>query len=99
MVSEVSAVKFRQNLGEMLNTVQYRNDSIIIKKDGQPVAALIDTTLFERIRAMQERFDELTDKLALGFAGMSDDEVCALVDEAVAQERAQARALARQKTA
>ena len=40
MVTEVSAVNFRQNLGEMLNQVQYRHDSIVIKKDGKPVAAL-----------------------------------------------------------
>ena len=42
MITEVNAVNFRQNLGEMLNQVQYRNDSIVIKKDGRPVAALID---------------------------------------------------------
>ncbi len=42
MISETSAVSFRQNLGEMLNQVQYRHDSVIIKKDGKPVAALID---------------------------------------------------------
>ena len=35
MISEVSAVNFRQNLGEMLNQVQYRNDSIVISKDGK----------------------------------------------------------------
>ena len=34
MVTEVSAVNFRQNLGEMLNQVQYRNDSILVNKDG-----------------------------------------------------------------
>ena len=33
MITEVSAVNFRQNLGEMLNQVQYRHDSIIINKD------------------------------------------------------------------
>ena len=59
MISETSAVAFRQNLGEMLNIVQYRNDSVLIKKDGKPVAALIDARLFERIRRMQERFDAL----------------------------------------
>ena len=52
MISEVSAVKFRQNLGEMLNQVQYRNDSIVINKDGKPVAALVDAELFARIRRM-----------------------------------------------
>ena len=41
MISETNAVAFRQNLGEMLNQVQYRHDSIVIKKDGKPVAALV----------------------------------------------------------
>jgi len=40
MVTEVTAVNFRKNLGEMLNQVQYRNDSIIISKDGKPVGRL-----------------------------------------------------------
>lgn len=39
MITETSAVKFRQNLGEMINQVQYRHDSVLIKKDGKPVAA------------------------------------------------------------
>jgi len=60
MVNEVSAVNFRQNLGEMLSQVQYRRDSIVISKDGKPVAALVDAELFARIRRMRERFDELT---------------------------------------
>ena len=45
---------FRQNLGEMLNQVQYRYDSILINKDGKPVAALIDARLFERIKRQQD---------------------------------------------
>ena len=45
MITETSAVAFRQNLGEMLNQVQYRHDSVIINKDGKPVAALIDVTV------------------------------------------------------
>jgi hypothetical protein len=34
----------------MLNQVQYRNDAIIINKDGRPVAGLVDAGLFARIR-------------------------------------------------
>jgi len=41
VITEVSAVKFRQNLGEMLNQIQHRNDSIVINKDGKAVAALV----------------------------------------------------------
>ena len=34
MLVQTSAVAFRQNLGEMLNQVQYRQDHIVISKDG-----------------------------------------------------------------
>ena len=34
MITETSAVNFRQNLGEMLNQVQYRHDSVVNNKDG-----------------------------------------------------------------
>ena len=55
MISETSAVAFRQNLGDMFNQVQYRHDSIVIKRDGKPVAALVVACLFERIRRLQAR--------------------------------------------
>ena len=87
MITETSAVAFRQNLGEMLNLVQYRNDSILIKKDGKPVAALIDAKLFMRIRQMQERFDALCDRLAQDFAQVPEAEGMAAIEEASALAR------------
>ncbi|SIT74112.1 MULTISPECIES: type II toxin-antitoxin system Phd/YefM family antitoxin [Burkholderiaceae] len=70
MITEVNAVNFRQNLGEMFNQVQYRNDSIVINKDGKPVAALVDAELFTRIRRMQDCFDALSDRIAEAYAGI-----------------------------
>jgi prevent-host-death family protein len=87
MISEVSAVNFRQNLGEMLNQVQYRNDSIIINKDGKPVAALVDAELFARIRRMGERFDALSQRIAGAYTDVPADEGLAEIDAAVAAER------------
>lgn len=91
MVTEVNAVNFRQNLGEMLNQVQYRNDSIVISKDGKPVAALVDAELFARIRRMRERFDELSSQIAEAYADVPADEGMAEIDAAVARERRPAR--------
>jgi prevent-host-death family protein len=88
MVTEVNAVNFRQNLGEMLNQVQYRNDAIVINKDGKPVAALVDAALFARIRRMQDRFDELSARIAEAFADIPMEEGLAQIDAIVAQERA-----------
>ena len=87
MVTEVNAVTFRQNLGEMLNRVQYGHDSIVIKKDGKPVAALIDAELFARKRRMRERFDELTDRMAQAYASVPEEEGLAEIDAIVASER------------
>lgn len=91
MITETSAVAFRQNLGEMINQVQYRQDSIVINKDGRPVAALIDARLFGRIRRMQERFDALSARLAEAYSGVPQDDGMAEIDRAVAEERVQAR--------
>ncbi len=87
MVIEVSAVNFRQNLGEMLNQVQYRNNSIVINKDGKPVAALVDAELFARIRRMGDRFDELSRRIAEDWADVPEEVGMAEIDAAVAAER------------
>jgi len=88
MITEVNAVSFRQNLGEMLNQVQYRNDSIVINKDGKPVAALVDAELFARIRRMRDRFDALSNRIAEAYAEVPVDEGLAEIDSIVSRERA-----------
>ena len=87
MVTEVNAVNFRQNLGEMLNQVQYRKDSIVINKDGKPVAALVDAELFAKIRRMRENFDELSARIAAAFASVPAEQGMAEIDEAVSAVR------------
>ena len=87
MVTEVNAVNFRQNLGEMLNQVQYRKDSVVIHKDGKPVAALVDAELFARIRRMRERFDELSSRIAAAYSDVPEEQGMAEIDAVVSQVR------------
>jgi prevent-host-death family protein len=87
MTTEVTAVNFRQNLGEMLNQVQYRHDSILIHKDGKPVAALVDAALFSRIRRMRDRFEELSGRIAEAYANLPAEEGLAEIDATVAKQR------------
>jgi len=88
MITQTNAVAFRQNLGEMLSQVQYRHDSIVIHKDGKPVAALVDARLFERIRRMQDRFDALCQRIEAGFSGVPEAEGLQEIDAAVEDLRA-----------
>ena len=97
MITETSAVSFRQNLGEMLNQVQYRHDSVVINKDGKPVAALVDASLFERIRRMQGRFDALCQRIEAGFAKVPEAEGLAEIAAAVKRERTRIRASAKKR--
>jgi prevent-host-death family protein len=87
MISEVNAVVFRQNLGEMLNLVQYHKDSIVVNKDGKPVAALVDADLFARIRAMRDRFDQLSSRVAEAYRDLPTEQGMAEIEAAVAAER------------
>ncbi len=87
MITEVNAVNFRQNLGEMLNQVQYQNDSIVINKDGKPVAVLVDAELFARIRRMRDRFDALSVRIAEAYAQVPAEEGMSEIDAIVERER------------
>jgi prevent-host-death family protein len=90
MLVQTSAVAFRQNLGEMLNQVQYRQDHIVISKDGKPVAALVDVKLYERIRRQRSRFEALSERLASGFSALPPSEGMAEIETAVRDQRAAA---------
>ena len=92
MITETTAVALRQNLGEILSQVQLRRDSVVITKDGKPVAALIDAQLFERIRQMQDRFDELSAQIAAAYANVPEEEGMAEIKRITAEVRAEMNA-------
>lgn len=94
MIRKSTAVAARQNLGDLLNHVQYRNDSVLITKDGKPVAALVDVELFERIRRMREDFMALTDRIGQSYEGLGQEVAESEIEEAVVHARKSATARA-----
>jgi prevent-host-death family protein len=87
MLREAPAMTVRQNLGELLNEVQYKHDQIVITKAGKPVAALIDIALFERLRQMDEEFKRMTQHMQQAFHDMQETDVNELLDEAIHHAR------------
>ena len=88
MIREAPAMTVRQNLGELLNEVQYRGDSVVITKGGKPVAAIVDIALYENIRRMRDDFDRLCAELAAAGEPIAQEEVESLIGEATAEARA-----------
>ena len=87
MINEVNTEVFQQNLGEMLNQVQYRHDSILIKEDGKPVAALVDAQLFDRIRRFKNRFDTLSNQIANAYESVPQEDGLNEIDAIVSEIR------------
>ena len=54
VVKKISAMKARQNLGQLLNEVSLRKDVYVIERAGKPLAALVD---LERFQQLQENRD------------------------------------------
>ena len=52
MTHTISAIKARQNLGEMLNRVLLKHDEFIIERGGKPMAAVIPIDQLKRIKAV-----------------------------------------------
>lgn len=87
MIREAPATTVRQNLGELLKEVKYRKGRIVITKSGKPIAALIDVELFERLRRLDEEFEELCGMLAHASAGLGIIKGTRLVDAGVKAAR------------
>ncbi|MDB5846947.1 MAG: prevent-host-death protein [Rhodoferax sp.] len=93
MQREATAMTVRQNLGELLNEVQYRHDSIVITKAGKPVAAMVDMATYERMRRKESgEFERLWAEMAKGFDDLSEAEVDDLVSAEVKAVRAESHA-------
>ena len=87
MLQEAPAMKVRQNLGELLNEVQYKRDQVVITKAGKPIAALIDMPMFERLRQMDQEFERMTKQMQQSFQDMQESEVDELLNEAIQHSR------------
>jgi prevent-host-death family protein len=88
----------RSRFGEIVDKVQYQGDTVVLEKNGKPAVALISFALFEQFRKNRDAaFQVVTEiqaqnqDLALG-----EDELLALVNEAVHEVRAQAKPVRKQ---
>lgn len=88
MIKEATAMTVRQNLGELLNEIQYRHDQVVITKGGKPVAAMVDVKLFEKIRLLKGEFDRLSFELAGAYKDLDADIADTEIAEAIAAARA-----------
>lgn len=63
MLKKISTLEIRQNLGEILNRVNLRDDQYIIERKGRPLAAVIPIWQLEKWQREKEVFFGMIDKV------------------------------------
>lgn len=90
MTKRVSAREARANFSELLGTVYYNKEPVIIEKNGKPFAVVISPEQYEQLQAEEDADWAILDRLAERNADKDPDEVLrdvtAVVEE-VRQER------------
>jgi len=87
MIRQASSMEVRQNFGEIINEVQYKHSSVLVKRGKKPVAAIVNIDLFEKIRSMEKEFDRLVTSLQQAFASVEEEELDQILTEAVKSAR------------
>ncbi len=62
MKRRISAVEARKRLGEILESVYYRGDEVVIERAGKPMAVVIPAERYEAMERHRERLFELIEK-------------------------------------
>jgi prevent-host-death family protein len=82
VLKKISAMKARQNLGQLLNEVSIRGDSYIIERAGKPLAALVDLERFQQLQEDQDAALHALKKVWEKMAGSEPREIKEAIEEA-----------------
>ena len=93
MLKKISAMKARQNLGQLLNEVSIRGDAYIIERAGKPLAALVDMERFQQLQEDRSAALEALRQVWGKMAGVNNQEIGDAIEEAekIAQEENRTR--------
>ena len=89
MYKKISALKARQNLGQVMNEVALKGDDYIIERAGKPLVAVIP---MEKYQSLQQEWDEFFESVSAMSANIKEKDakiVDELVDEAARAYRKQ----------
>ncbi len=90
MVKKITAVKARQNLGQIMNEVSLLGDDYMIERAGKPLAVIISVDKYRSIQAKRQEATGRLDRIREKMGDTDPDAVEKLVNEAVRRGRKRA---------
>ncbi|HNR65268.1 MAG TPA: type II toxin-antitoxin system prevent-host-death family antitoxin [Bacillota bacterium] len=86
MLKTISAMKARQNLGQIMNEVSIRSDSYIIERNGKPLVAIVPVSFLEEQELKKKGFLNLLDK-AQSNSNVTEEDIQNDIREAIKEVR------------
>ncbi len=87
MLKTISAIKVRQNLGQVMNEVALKNDEYIIERAGKPLVAIISIEQYQGMKKERKEFFQMVDEIQKGTKKASGSLIDAEIEEAVQSYR------------
>ena len=84
MLKKISALKARQNLGQIMNEVSIRGDDYVIERAGKPLVAIIAMEKYQRLQEDQDAAFQALRNIWQKMEGVEPQEVERAVEEALA---------------
>jgi len=84
MIKKISAIKARQNLGQIMNEVSLRGEDYIIERAGKPLVAVIPIEKYKQIQEEKKEFFDWVDEVRAKTKGIKLKDVEKAIGEAVA---------------
>lgn len=87
MLKKISAMKARQNLGQILNEVSLRGDAYIIERAGKPLAALVDLERFQQLQEDRDAALQAVGNIWKKMQGAEAQEIQGVLEKAIRAAR------------
>jgi prevent-host-death family protein len=87
MYKKISALKARQNLGQVMNEVALKGDDYIIERAGKPLVAVIPIEKYQSLQQEIKEFFESLSKMRANLEEEDEKDMDELIEEAVQSYR------------
>lgn len=83
MLKKVSAIKVRQNLGQVMNEVALKSDEYIVERAGKPLVAIIPIEKYLSMKRERDEFFRMYEALQATAADSNEERIDRDIEEAV----------------
>jgi prevent-host-death family protein len=83
MLKRISAIKVRQNLGQVMNEVALKEDEYIVERAGKPLVAIIPIDQYQRLQGERQDFYAMVAEIQKEACGSDAGTTDADIEEAV----------------